>query len=318
MLRLLKMSDTSLIIGTRGSLLATTQTRIITSSLETLAGYRISEKIIRTEGDEVTTSLTNPSRPGVFVAALRTALLRGEVDVIVHSFKDLPSLPEDGIEIAAVPKREDFRDALISRDNLSLMELPAGARVGTSSPRRSARILHVRPDLMVLPMRGNVDTRLRKVEEGEYDAVVLAVAGLNRVGQSGKITEFFTPEVLLPAPAQGALAVECRSDDLELIATLSLLNDPLTRFVTAAERAVLVGIGATCATAIGALAQFDDGTLILTAELSAPDADEHARAVMTRNHLGIADIALARELGLAVADEIRKTSLGSRLGSIRG
>jgi hydroxymethylbilane synthase len=312
------MSDTSLIIGTRGSLLATTQTRIITSSLETLAGYRISEKIIRTEGDEVTTSLTNPSRPGVFVAALRTALLRGEVDVIVHSFKDLPSLPEDGIEIAAVPKREDFRDALISRDNLSLMELPAGARVGTSSPRRSARILHVRPDLMVLPMRGNVDTRLRKVEEGEYDAVVLAVAGLNRVGQSGKITEFFTPEVLLPAPAQGALAVECRSDDLELIATLSLLNDPLTRFVTAAERAVLVGIGATCATAIGALAQFDDGTLILTAELSAPDADEHARAVMTRNHLGIADIALARELGLAVADEIRKTSLGSRLGSIRG
>jgi hydroxymethylbilane synthase len=318
MLRLLKMSDTSLIIGTRGSLLATTQTRIITSSLETLAGYRISEKIIRTEGDEVTTSLTNPSRPGVFVAALRTALLRGEVDVIVHSFKDLPSLPEDGIEIAAVPKREDFRDALISRDNLSLMELPAGARVGTSSPRRSARILHVRPDLMVLPMRGNVDTRLRKVEEGEYDAVVLAVAGLNRVGQSGKITEFFTPEVLLPAPAQGALAVECRSDDLELIATLSLLNDPLTRFVTAAERAVLVGIGATCATAIGALAQFDDGTLILTAELSAPDADEHARAVMTRNHLGIADIALARELGLAVADEIRKTALGSRLGSIRG
>jgi hydroxymethylbilane synthase len=312
------MSDTSLIIGTRGSLLATTQTRIITSSLETLAGYRISEKIIRTEGDEVTTSLTNPSRPGVFVAALRTALLRGEVDVIVHSFKDLPSLPEDGIEIAAVPKREDFRDALISRDNLSLMELPAGARVGTSSPRRSARILHVRPDLMVLPMRGNVDTRLRKVEEGEYDAVVLAVAGLNRVGQSGKITEFFTPEVLLPAPAQGALAVECRSDDLELIATLSLLNDPLTRFVTAAERAVLVGIGATCATAIGALAQFDDGTLILTAELSAPDADEHARAVMTRNHLGIGDIALARELGLAVADEIRKTALGSRLGSIRG
>jgi hydroxymethylbilane synthase len=318
MLRLLKMSDTSLIIGTRGSLLATTQTRIITSSLETLAGYRISEKIIRTEGDEVTTSLTNPSRPGVFVAALRTALLRGEVDVIVHSFKDLPSLPEDGIEIAAVPKREDFRDALISRDNLSLMELPAGARVGTSSPRRSARILHVRPDLMVLPMRGNVDTRLRKVEEGEYDAVVLAVAGLNRVGQSGKITEFFTPEVLLPAPAQGALAVECRSDDLELIATLSLLNDPLTRFVTAAERAVLVGIGATCATAIGALAQFDDGTLTLTAELSAPDADEHARAVMTRNHLGIGDIALARELGLAVADEIRKTALGSRLGSIRG
>jgi hydroxymethylbilane synthase len=312
------MSDSSLIIGTRGSLLATTQTRLVSSALETLAGYRVSEKIIRTEGDDVTTSLTNPSRPGVFVTALRTALLRGEVDVIVHSYKDLPSLPEAGIEIAAVPKREDFRDALISRNNLLLMELPAGARVGTSSPRRSARIIHARPDLMVLPIRGNVDSRLRKVEEGEFDAIVLAVAGLNRVGHADKITEFFSMDVLLPAPAQGALAVECRSDDLELIATLSLLDDPLSRFVTTAERAVLVGIGATCATAIGALGQFDSQMLTLTAELSAPDADEHERAVMTRNHLGVADLTVAYELGLALADGIRKTSLGSRLGSTRG
>lgn len=312
------MSDRPLIIGTRGSLLATTQTRLISSSLETLAGYRISEKIIRTEGDDVTTSLTKPSRPGVFVAALRTALLRGEVDVIVHSFKDLPSLPEDEIVIAAVPKREDFRDALISRNNLSLMELPAGARVGTSSPRRSARIAHVRPDLMILPMRGNVDTRLRKVAEGEYDAAVLAVAGLNRVGHAEKITEFFTSELLLPAPAQGALAVECRSDDAELIATLNQLDDPLTRFITAAERAVLVGIGATCATAIGALGEFNNGTLTLTAELSAPDADEHERASMTRNSIGIGDTAVAYELGLALAAEILRTPLGTRLGSTRG
>jgi hydroxymethylbilane synthase len=312
------MSDSSLIIGTRGSLLATTQTRLISSSLENLVGYRISERIIRTEGDDVTTSLTNPSRPGVFVTALRSALLRGEVDVIVHSFKDLPSQPEEGIEIAAVPKREDFRDALISRNNLLLMDLPVGARVGTSSPRRMARVLHVRPDLMVLPMRGNVDTRLRKVVEGEYDAAVLAVAGLNRVGHADKITEFFTPEVLLPAPAQGALAVECRRADLDLVASLSLLNDPLTRFVTTAERAVLVGIGATCATAIGALGQFEDGTLVLTAELSAPDADEHERAVMTRNHMWLEDITAAHELGLALAEEIRKTSLGTRLASKRG
>lgn len=312
------MSDRPLIIGTRGSLLATTQTRLISSSLEALAGYKISEKIVRTEGDDVTTSLTKPALPGVFVAALRTALLRGEVDVIVHSFKDLPSLPEEEIEIAAVPKREDFRDALISRNNLSLMDLPAGARVGTSSPRRSSRISHVRPDLMVLPMRGNVDTRLRKVAEGEYDAAVLAVAGLNRLGHADKITEFFTPELLLPAPAQGALAVECRSDDAELIATLFLLNDPLTRFVTTAERAVLVGIGATCATAIGALGEFADGTLTLTTELSASDGDEHERASMTRNHIGVEDIASAYELGLVLAETILKTSLGSRLGSTRG
>lgn len=312
------MSDRPLVIGTRGSLLATTQTRLISSSLETLAGYRISEKIIRTEGDDVTTSLTNPSRPGVFVAALRTALLRGEVDVIVHSFKDLPSLPEEEIVIAAVPEREDFRDALISRNNLPLMKLLAGARVGTSSPRRSARIAHVRPDLMVLPMRGNVDTRLRKVAEGEYDAAVLAVAGLNRLGHADKISEFFTSDLLLPAPAQGALAVECRSDDAELIATLSLLDDPLTRFVTTAERAVLVGIGATCATAIGALGEFKDGTLTLTAELSAPDGDEHERASMTRMSVGVENAASAHELGLALAAEILKTSLGSRLGSTHG
>lgn len=312
------MSDRPLIIGTRGSLLATTQTRLISSALEALAGYKISEKIIRTEGDDVMTSLTKPARPGVFVAALRTALLRGEVDVIVHSFKDLPSLPQQEIEIAAVPKREDYRDALISRNNVSLMELPAGARVGTSSPRRTARILHVRPDLLVLPIRGNVDSRLRKVEEGEYDAAVLAVAGLNRVGQADKITEFFTPDLLLPAPAQGALAVECRSDDSELIATLSLLNDPLTRFVTTAERAVLVGIGATCATAIGALGEFKDGMLLLIAELSAPDADEHERATMLRSKLSIEDLESAHELGLTLAGEILKTPLGSRLGSTRG
>lgn len=312
------MSDSPLIVGTRGSLLATTQARIITASLEALTRYRIFEKIIRTEGDDVTTSLTNPSRPGVFVTALRMALLSGEVDVIVHSFKDLPSLPEAGIIIAAVPKREDFRDALISRNHLSLMDLPAGAKVGTSSPRRSARISHLRPDLMVLPMRGNVDTRLRKVEEGEYDAAVLAVAGLNRVGYADKITEFFSPELLLPAPAQGALAVECRSDDLELIASLSLLNDPLTRFVTTAERAVLVGIGATCATAIGALGRFDDGTLTLTAELSAPDADEHERDTVTQGQMSVAEIGAAHELGLSLANQIAKTSLGARLGSTRG
>lgn len=312
------MSDRPLIIGTRGSLLATTQTRLISSALETLAGYKISERIIRTEGDDVTTSLTKPSRPGVFVTALRMALLRGEVDVIVHSFKDLPSLPEEKIEIAAVPRREDFRDALISRNNLPLMDLPIGARVGTSSPRRAARILHARPDLMVLPMRGNVDTRLTKVAEGEFEAAVLAVAGLNRVGHADKITEFFTPELLLPAPAQGALAVECRNDDAELIEMLSLLNDPMTRFVTTAERAVLVGIGATCATAIGALGEFEDGRLTLTAELSDPDGDEHERASMYRNNIAVDDLSAAHELGLALAGKILETSLGSRLGSTRG
>lgn len=311
------MSDRPLIIGTRGSLLATTQTRIISKSLESLAGYRISERIIKTEGDDVTTSLTNPIRPGVFVTALRMALLRGEVDVIVHSFKDLPSLLEPKITIAAVPVREDFRDALVSRNHIHLRDLPAEARVGTSSPRRSARISHVRPDLLILPMRGNVDTRLKKVADGEYDAAVLAVAGLNRVGYSEKITEYLDSELLLPAPAQGALAVECRSDDAELIETLGLLNDSLTRFITTAERAVLVGIGATCATAIGALGEYKDGELTLTAELSAPDGDEHQRASMTSTGISILDLTGAHELGLKVANEILGSPLGKRISNFR-
>lgn len=311
------MSDRPLIIGTRGSLLATTQTRIIAKSLEELAGYQISEKIIKTDGDDLTTSLTNPVRPGVFVTALRTALLRGEVDVIVHSYKDLPSLPASDITIAAVPAREDYRDALVSRNHVRLLELPAGARVGTSSPRRSARIRHVRPDLLILPMRGNVDSRLRKVAEGEYDAAVLAVAGLNRVGYSEKITEYLSSELLLPAPAQGALAVECRNDDAQLIETLGLLNDPLTRFITTAERAVLVGVGATCATAIGAFGEYKDGKLTLTAELSAPDGDEHERAFLTSLAIPISDLVGAHQLGLRVANEILSRPLGRWLGSSR-
>ena len=310
------MSDRPLIIGTRGSLLATTQTRIIAKSLEELAGYQISEKIIKTDGDDLTTSLSNPIRPGVFVTALRRALLRGEVDVIVHSYKDLPSLPASDITIAAVPEREDYRDALVSRNHVRLLKLPAGARVGTSSPRRSARICHVRPDLLILPMRGNVDSRLRKVADGEYDAVILAVAGLNRVGYSEKITEYLSSELLLPAPAQGALA-ECRNDDVQLIETLGLLNDPLTRFITTAERAVLVGVGATCATAIGALGEYRDGTLTLTAELSAPDGDEHERASLTSLAIPISDLVRAHQLGLRVADEILSRPLGRRLSSTR-
>lgn len=311
------MSDRPLIVGTRGSLLATTQTRQVSSNLKEVAGYTIKERIIKTEGDDVTTSLTKPARPGVFVAALRAALLRGEVDVIVHSFKDLPSLPEDGITVGAVPLREDFRDVLVSGKNVDLMELPPGARVGTSSPRRTARVMHLRPDLIVIPIRGNVDTRLRKVADGEFDAIVLAAAGLNRVGRSDKITEYFTKEMLLPAPAQGALAVECRSEDSELLHSLSLLDHPLTRFVTTAERAVLVGIGATCATAIGAHAEFDQDELTLTAELSASDEDVHERAVKVQKKIGVGDIHLAHQLGLELAQEILETPLGSRLGSAR-
>ena len=308
------MSDRVLRLGTRGSLLARTQAQLIAEAVITQSGDLIEEIIIRTDGDDITTSLVSPARPGVFVTALRSALIRNEVDFIVHSYKDLPSAPEPGIVLAATPTREDPRDVLISRDGLCLDQLRSGARVGTSSPRRGSRISFLRPDLIVLPMRGNVDSRLRKVVAGEFDGAVLAAAGLNRVGRSDAIVEYLTLEQLISAPAQGALAVECRSDDLDLLRELSTLNDPLTQLCTAAERAVLVGIGATCATAIGAFASFSNGSLTLTAELSDPLLNEHFRVVMQRDDVDLLDIENATQLGMAVAEQIRSTPLGMRLG----
>lgn len=312
------MSKRSLVLGTRGSLLATTQARLVAKLLNSSTGLEIHESIIATAGDDTSISLMQAAQPGVFVSALRSALKSGEVDLIVHSYKDLPSLPEPGIVIAAVPKREDYRDGLISRDNLTLLELPAGASVGTSSPRRAARISHLRPDLKLHPMRGNVDSRLAKVARGEFDAAVLAVAGLNRVGYAKKISEYFTIDQLLPAPAQGALAIECRSDDVELIEMLSALEDSHTRFTTTAERAVLVGISATCATAIGAFATYSDGILHLVAELSASDADEHERSFASQSNVELSDLLSAHNLGLSVAAQIMQTKLGLRFGSMHG
>lgn len=311
------MSD-RLRLGTRGSLLARTQAGLISRAFAALTGAAVEEIIIRTDGDDVSTSLVNPVRPGIFVAALRSSLIRGEVDCIVHSFKDLPSMPEPGITIAAVPKREDPRDVLVSKGQLRLEQLPAGARIGTSSPRRAARIAFLRPDLVIVPMRGNVDTRLRKVLSGEFDAAILAAAGLNRVGRSEVIVEYLTLDQLVPAPAQGALAIECRSDDLDLLRELNQLNDPMTQLCTVAERAVLKGIGATCATAIGAYAALEGGVLSLVAELSDPLLNEHYRVA---SHIEIAnpkDIQLAERLGLTAAEEIRSTSLGRRLSRVDG
>jgi len=307
------MSDRVLRLGTRGSLLARTQAGTIGKAVAELTGATIQEVIIRTDGDDVTTSLINPVRPGVFVTALRSALAQGEVDFIVHSFKDLPSMPEPGIALAAIPEREDPRDVLVSRTGLLLNQLPAGARVGTSSPRRAARISFLRPDLIVLPIRGNVDTRLQKVTDGEFDAAVLAAAGLNRVGKSSAIVEYLSLDQLVPAPAQGALAVECRSTDVGLLKELSQLNNATTELCTAAERAVLVGIGATCATAIGAYATFENNILTLIAELSDPLTNEHHRVTWKREPVDLIDTETAKKLGLEAANQIRSTPLGQRL-----
>ena len=309
------MSERTLRLGTRGSLLARTQSRLVSEQLEELTPYRVTECIIQTEGDDVTAVLAKLSRPGVFVTALRAALLRGEVDFLVHSYKDLPSLPAPGITIAAVPARGDYRDVIISRDGHTLMQLAPGARVGTSSPRRAARIQHLRPDLILLPIRGNIDTRLRKISEGEFDAGVLAAAGINRLQRSAEITEYLTIDQLLPAPAQGALAVECRSDDLEVLEVLAKLDHLPTRITTTSERAILIGINATCATAIGALAQLEQGELTLIAELSDGVTDQHERFTSATIVVNGMDIEKAHALGISVAELIKGTPLGKRLSS---
>lgn len=288
---------------------------MVAENLATQTGYAIEAVIIRTEGDDTSTSLTKAARPGVFVSTLRSALLSGDVDFIVHSFKDLPSRPEPGITLAAVPEREDHRDAIVSKNGDGLSELPAGARVGTSSPRRAARIKFLRPDLEVSPIRGNIDSRLSKVKNGEYDATLLAVAGLNRVGLSAEINQVLTIEELLPAPAQGALAIECRADDLELIEALAILNDPLTRLITTAERAVLVGIGASCATAIGSYAEYSGDSLSLVCELSDPETNEHERVSKTIKGVNVESLSEAYQLGMVAAHQLLSTDLGRRIGN---
>lgn len=253
-------------IGTRASLLARTQTDIVASAL-TGAGATVEIVTVSTEGDRSQAAGTPiaGSGVGVFVTALREALLAGEIDVAVHSYKDLPTAGVPGLTLAAVPAREDPRDALVARDGLVLGELPPGAVVGTGSPRRVAQIGALGLGLELVPIRGNVDTRIGKVRRGELDAVVLARAGLARLGRVGEATEVLDPVQVLPAPAQGALACECRADDAALEDLLrGTLHDAGVATAVTAERAVLAALGSPCSAPIGALAEVvedldDDG-----------------------------------------------------------
>ncbi|MGB7963903.1 MAG: uroporphyrinogen decarboxylase [Propionicimonas sp.] len=284
-------------LGTRGSLLARTQAGMIADAVTAATGEAVELVVIRTEGDDVTVPLHAPSRPGAFVSALRDALLDDQVDVVVHSFKDLPSEPADGLVVAAIPARAIPFDVMVSRHG-GLADLPEGATVGTSSPRRAAALHRARPDLQIVPIRGNIDTRLRKAHTGEVDAVALAAAGLERVGRLTEASEVLDPGLLVPAPAQGALAVECRTQG-RLAAILSALDDGPTRLAVTAERAVLRGIEATCATAIGAYAAWlDDETLLLIADLTGHRGVDHAAVARSAP---VATIEAAERLGRAVA-----------------
>jgi len=246
---------TTLRVGTRGSQLARAQTSQIAERLRAETGVEAELTPISTLGDESGAPLTSFGGQGVFVAAVRDALARGEVDFAVHSLKDLPTAADPRLTLAAVPVREDPRDALVARDGLTLAELPPGARIGTGSPRRISQVNALGFGLETTPLRGNVDTRLGKVASGELDAVVLARAGLARLGRTDRITESIDPLQMLPAPGQGALACECRVDDEETRRLISRLDDPATRAAVTAERALLAALEAGCSAPVGALAE---------------------------------------------------------------
>jgi hydroxymethylbilane synthase len=209
---------------------------------------------VTTLGDVSREHLTQIGGTGVFVSALRESLLRGEVDFAVHSLKDLPTGAAPGITLAAIPARDDPRDALVARDGAKLADLPAGARVGTGSPRRAAQLSVLRSDLSCVPIRGNANTRLAKVREGEFDAVVLAYAGLARIGRTDLVSEIFEPDDMVPAPGQGALAVECRADNTELAELLAMVDHAPTRAAVTAERSLLAALEAGCSAPVGAYA----------------------------------------------------------------
>lgn len=269
------MTGRTLRLGTRGSALALAQSRAIAEKL----GAEV--VVIESEGDRSTESLALMGGAGVFVTALRHALLAKEVDVVIHSFKDLPTAPADGLAIAAVPPRADARDALCARDGLTLDTLPEGARVGTGSPRRQAQLAARRPDLEVVDIRGNVDTRLSRVgsddSERTLDAVVLAVAGLDRLGRADAITQHLDLAWWPTAPAQGALAVETRAGDQGIAAKLD--HRP-TRLAAEAERGVLARLEAGCAAPVAATAFLEDGMMFLTARVYALDGS----AQLTASH----------------------------------
>ena len=253
---------TTLRLGTRASTLAMAQSGLVAARLREIAGIEVELVSISTQGDLATGPLSAMGGQGVFVIALREALVRGEVDLAVHSLKDLPTTPDPRLILAAIPPREDPRDALVARDGLTLGELPQGARVGTGSPRRVAQLEALGLGLRTVPIRGNVDTRIAKVASGEYDGVLLARAGLLRLGRADEATEVIDPLQMLPAPGQGALACECRADDDATIRLLSQLDDSDTRAAVTAERSLLATLEAGCSAPVGALAEVawgDDG-----------------------------------------------------------
>jgi hydroxymethylbilane synthase len=289
-------------LGTRGSELARTQAQAVADAITAATGTPVDLVHIVTEGDRSAAAIAQLGGTGVFVAAIRRALLEGSVDLAVHSYKDLPTAPEPGLIIAAVPGREDPRDALVARDGLTLGELPPGSRIGTGAPRRAAQLRALGLGLDVVPIRGNVDTRISRVAPGDLDAVVLARAGLARLDRLDAITETLDPLQVLPAPAQGALAVECRTSDARTRELLGRLEDALARACVVAERSTLAALEAGCSAPVAAYAEVAEGDtgpeLFLRASVTAIDGSVAVRGSIA------GPLPEAAALGRALATEL--------------
>lgn len=284
-------------VGSRGSRLARWQAHQIAAALSA-QGVQSVERVVATLGDrETETPLPALGARGVFTDALEAALLGGEIDLAVHSLKDLPVDPTPGLVQAAICRRADPRDALVSASGWTLDTLPPGARVGTCSLRRNAQVRGRRPDLRLLPLRGNVDTRVRLALAGRYDAIVVAAAGLERLGLQAKVTELFDPAVLLPAPGQGALAVQCRESDRRTVEMVAVLDEASVRAETAAERAFLAGLGGGCTAPIAALGKVGEGRVHLRGFVGSADGRRRVEVQ------GCAEERAAIALGARLADD---------------
>jgi len=267
-----------IVIGSRGSSLALWQANWVKDRLAA-AGHEIEIQIIKTSGDKLqNAALAASGTKGLFIKEIEEALLCGQVDLAVHSMKDLPTDLPEGLGVAAVPEREDPHDVLVSKDGQLLHELPAGARIGTSSLRRQSQLLALRPDLQMVPLRGNVDTRLRKLDRGDCEALVLAGAGLKRLGFASRITSWFKEEDLCPAVGQGALAIEISLGNAAIQKAVALLDHPSTHQAVRAERFMLQALGGGCQLPIAAYAQQDSGTMHLAGVVADPSGTRLLRA----------------------------------------
>jgi hydroxymethylbilane synthase len=280
-------------IGSRGSQLALWQANHISSLLRE-RGHEVELEIIKTTGDKITdVALAKVGTKGMFTKEIEEALAEGRIDLAVHSLKDLPTEISSGFDIAAVTTRENPRDVFCSPKYKSIDELPQGARVGTSSLRRQAQLKAVRPDLDIHPLRGNVDTRLRKLEAGDYDAIILAAAGLNRLGKTELVRQIIPTELMCPAAGQGALGIEIRIGDLVTLQHLAFLDDPAARATTKCERALLKKLGGGCQVPIGAFAEVRNGRLHLDAIVADPDGSK----VLRESREGSGPVQLGESVG---------------------